>query len=177
MSASGNVRKRPHETMSFSQPSAVENQVSRVFRASPERVFHLFTDVATIPYVFARDPRTVTVEKLEFRTGGKYSIQVMQEGGKSVRIFGEFLEVVPPRRVVNTFAVDTAPESSAVETDIFEPEGDFTRVTIRWKFQRPEDRAKMGGPEQERVLTAMWDNVEVLLEKLLTESADAEVAP
>jgi len=61
-----------------------------------------------------------------------------------------------------------------VETDEFEPVGDFTRVTIRWKYQRQEGRDKMSGPEMERAVTAMWENIDALIEKVLTESTSAE---
>jgi uncharacterized protein YndB with AHSA1/START domain len=173
MSAASSSRRRPHEPIEFSQPTAVENRAIRVFRASPERVFHLFTDPATIPYVFAPDPSAVTIEKLEFRKGGKYSIRVKQDDGSSVRFHGEYREIDPPRRVVNTFEVDMFPGASAVETDLFEPVGEFTRVTIRWTYQRQEDRDKMSGPEMERAVTAMWENVDALIEKGLPTSLRA----
>jgi uncharacterized protein YndB with AHSA1/START domain len=165
MSAASSSRKRTHEPIVFSLPSAVENQVSRMFRAPLERVFHLFTDPATLPYVFSPDPGSVTIEKLEFRKGGKYSIRVKMDDGSSARFHGEYREVDPPRRVVNTFEVDLFPGASAVETDIFEAVGDFTRVTIRWTYQRQEDRDKMAGPAMEQAVTTMWENVDALLEK------------
>jgi uncharacterized protein YndB with AHSA1/START domain len=175
MSAGTSTRRRPHEPTVFSQPSAVENQVIRVFRAPPERVFRLFTDAATIPYVFAPDPRSVTIEKLDFREGGKYVLAVKLDDGSTVRFHGEYREINPPRRVVNTFEVDMFPGAAAIETDEFEPLGDFTRVTVRWKYQRQEDRDKMGGPQMERAVTAMWENVDELLEKGLTEAVGAPV--
>jgi|SRR5271170_3177354 len=174
MSAASNSRKRPHEPIEFLMPSAVENQVSRIFRAPLERVFHLFTDPATLPYVFSPDPGSVTIEKLDFRKGGKYSIRVKAEDGSSMRFHGEYREVDPPRRVVNTFEVDAFPGAAAVETDIFEPVGDFTRVTIRWTYQRQEDRDKMAGPEMERAVTTMWENVDGLLDQELAAPPSAE---
>ncbi len=174
MTEANGPRKRVPETIAFSQPSPVESQVTRIFRAPPARVFHLFTDPATLPYVFAPDPRSVTIEKLDFRKGGKYSIRVRLDDGSSVRFQGEYLEVDPPHRVVNTFEVDTFPGASAVETDEFEPVGDFTRVTIRWKYQRQEDRDKMAGPDMERAVTAMWEHVEALLEGGLQPVGRAE---
>ncbi|HEY6238594.1 MAG TPA: SRPBCC domain-containing protein [Thermoplasmata archaeon] len=137
--------------------------MSRIFRAPPERVFRLFTDPATLPYVFAPDPRSVTIEKIDFRKGGHYSIAVKQDDGSSIRFHGEYREIDPPRRVVNTFEVDAFPGSFAIETDEFEPVGDFTRLTVRWKYQRPADRDKMAGAEMERAVTAMWENVDDLL--------------
>ena len=173
MSAASSSRRRPHEPIAFSQPSVLESQVTRIFRAPPERVFHLFTDPATLPYVFAPDPHSVTIERLDFRKGGKYSIRVRMDDGALVRFQGEYLEVDPPRRVVNTFEVDMFPGASAVETDEFEPVGDFTRVTVRWKYTRQTDRDKMAGPEMERAVTVMWENVDALLEKEIPASGNA----
>jgi uncharacterized protein YndB with AHSA1/START domain len=159
--------------MVFSNPSAVENQVSRLFHAPIERVFRMFTDPATLPYVFSPHPESVTIEKLDFRKGGLYSISVKQDDGSSTRFHGEYLEIDPPRRVVNTFEVDRLPGSSAVETDEFEPVGSFTRVTVRWKFQNQAARDRMGSPQTERALTKMWDHFAELLEAGSTTVAEA----
>lgn len=173
MSASTSTQKRTQEPTIFSQPSEVENRVTRVFRAPRERVFHLFTDPATLPYVFAPDPQSVTIEKLDFRKGGHYSIACKLEDGSTIRFRGEYREIDPPRRVVNTFEVDMFPGAHAIETDEFEAVGDFTRVTVSWKYTRQEDRDKMAGPQMEQAVTAMWDNVDKLLEKGSTELAEA----
>lgn len=133
----------------------------------------MFTDEATLPYVFSPHPERVTIERLEFRKGGRYAIVVKQDDGSSLRFHGEYLEVEPPRRVVNTFNVGALKGAEAIETDVFEPIGDFTRVTVRWKFPRQEDRDKMGGADAERALTVMWDRVEELLEKGWPEAARA----
>jgi len=165
MSAATSNRKGPHEPIVFSQPGPSENRVSRIFRAPPERVFRLFTDPATLPYVYAPDPKSVTIEKFEFRKGGQYSFRVKMDDGSSVRFQGEFREIDPPRRIVNTFEVDAFPGAIAVETDEFEPIGDFTRVTVHWVYHRPEDRDTMWGPEVEQAITAMWENIDGLLER------------
>ncbi len=173
MSTSTSPRGRTHEPIVFSVPSPVERQVSRIFRAAPERVFRLFTDPATLPYVFSPDPETVTIERLEFRTGGHYTIAVKQPDGSTVRFQGEFREIDPPRRVVNTFEVDAFPGVVSIETDEFEPVGDSTRLTVRWKYQRPEDRDKMAGPGLEQAVTVMWNKVDELLEKGLPHAVQA----
>ena len=71
----------------------------------------------------------------------------------------------PPRRVINTFEVDVFPGALAVETDEFEPVGQSTRVTVRWKYLRQADRDQMWGPAVEEAVTKMWDNATELLEK------------
>jgi uncharacterized protein YndB with AHSA1/START domain len=174
MSAGTTNRGRAHEPIVFSQPGAAENRVSRIFRAPLERVFRLFTDPATVPYVYAADPSTVTIEKLDFRKGGQYSFRVKMDDGSSMRFHGEYREIDPPRRVVNSFEVDAMPGAVAIETDEFEPVGDFTRVTVHWVYHRPEDRDKMWGPEVERAITTMWENVDALLEKGWPEAIGAK---
>jgi len=75
--------------------------------------------------------------------------------------------------VVNTFEVALFPGAIAIETDEFEAVGDFTRLTVCWKYHRQQDRDKMSGPEMERAVTKMWDNVAELLEKEGTEAVGA----
>jgi uncharacterized protein YndB with AHSA1/START domain len=174
MSASTGSRRRSQEPIVFSEPSEVENQVTRIFHAPVARVFSLFTDPATLPVVFSPNPGSVTVEKYEFREGGRYSILVRQDDGSAVRFQGEYREIDPPRRVVNTFEVDQFPGASAVETDEFEAVGQSTRVTVRWKYLRQEDRDKMAGPAMEQAVTTMWDNVVKLLEERRPEPAEAQ---
>jgi uncharacterized protein YndB with AHSA1/START domain len=159
--------------MVFTNPSTVENQVSRLFHAPIERVFRMFTDPASLPYVFSPHPETVTIEKLDFRKGGRYAISVKQDDGSSTRFQGEYLEIDPPRRVVNTFEVDRLPGSTAIETDEFEPVGSFTRLTVRWKFDSQATRDRMGSPQAERAITQMWDQFAELLEGGPTALAEA----
>ena len=162
MSGSASFGKSATEPTIFSLPSETENRVSRVFRGPPERVFRLFTDRATLPYIFSPDPAKVMVETFEFTKGGRYSIRVQQDDGSTTRIHGEFLEIDPPRKVVNTFAANESPET-AIETDVFEPEGEFTRLTVTWKFKTRKERDQMAGPRSEAALTAMWDHFEEIL--------------
>ena len=75
--------------------------------------------------------------------------------------------------MVNKFEVDQFPGASAVETDEFEPGGQSTRVTVRWKYLRQEDRDRMAGPAMGQAVTTRWDNVAKLLEKGWPELAEA----
>lgn len=165
MEAAVSSRARPHEPTIFSEPSDEESQITRLFHAPRERVFRFFTDRETAPHVWSPNPSLVTIEKLDFFTGGQFSILIGNPDGSSVRIHGTFREVDPPRRVVNTFEASAAPGIVAVETDTFEAVGDSTRVTVRWKYASREVRDKMGmaGAGMEEMVTKMWDQVDDLL--------------
>jgi uncharacterized protein YndB with AHSA1/START domain len=153
-------------SIEFSQPSDRENAVSRMFHAPIDRVFQVFTDPAYAPSVFAPNPADVTIEEMDVRPGGRFSIVVKGPDGSTIRFFGEYLEVVPPRRVVNTFNVTALPGVRAIETDELEAMGEYTRLSVRWKFDSREDRDKMYGPEFQRSVSAGWVTVDHVLESM-----------
>lgn len=163
MSADSRPETRLREPMTFSHAGDLANQVSRLFHAPRERVFRFFTDRETAPNLWAPDPKLVKVETYEFRPGGKYSFRVQQPEGPPIHYFGEYREIEVPRRVVNTMEVDSLPGVVALETDEFLEVGSFTRVAVVWRFDRQEDRDRMGGPKIEAIVRAMWDHVADLL--------------
>ena len=160
----GDLRSRP--TIGFSQPGDRENAASRVFRAPIERVFRVFTDPAYAPFLWGTDPANVTIEEMDVRPGGRYSIVVNGPDDSSTRFFGEYREVVPLRRVVNTFNVTALPGVVSIETDEFESVEGGTRLTVRWKFDSRADRDKMYGPEFEASVTTAWEAVDRVLETM-----------
>jgi uncharacterized protein YndB with AHSA1/START domain len=98
--------------------------VERRIKASPETVFRFFTD----PERWLRW-QGVTAE-LEPRPGGRFRMDVRGDGHAS----GQFLEVVPARRVVFTWGWEmegnpVPPGSSTVEVDLW-PDGDGTVVRL-----------------------------------------------
>jgi uncharacterized protein YndB with AHSA1/START domain len=91
--------------------------------ARPETVFAFFTDPAKIALWLGRRAT------LEPRPGG----QVRLEVNDTRTILGEFVELVPPHRIVFTWGweghASVPPGSSTVEVRL-EPEGEGTRVRI-----------------------------------------------
>ncbi len=163
MSTPSSDRTRAREPTVFRQPTELENEATRLFHAPRHRVFQFFTDAQTLAHGFSADPSRVTIEEFDFRVGGRFVIAVRQSDGSTVRFSGEYLEIDPPRRMVNTFVASAQPGLSSVETDEFEEVGSFTRLTVRWKFARREDRDAMYGPELERGVSASFDHVADLL--------------
>ncbi len=162
------------EKTEFSRPSELENEVTRLFHAPPDRVFRFFTDPATLPYAFASDLSKVTVEKLEVRPGGHYSVLIHFKDGP-MRFSGEYREIDPPRRIVNTFEASIWPGVVAMETDTFERVGDFTRARVRYKFASREDRDRMEGAGGEGGIADVWDYIDRLLQQSLPSASDAKV--
>ena len=86
--------------------SACELRYERVFAAPPERVFHAWTD----PQVLARwwGPKGCVIPEIsiDLREGGEWMTLMREPDGGEHRVSGVYREIVPPRRLVFTWAWD-----------------------------------------------------------------------
>jgi uncharacterized protein YndB with AHSA1/START domain len=88
---------------------SVEVRVSQRFDASPERVFDAWLDPAMASaWLFATASRPVARVEIDARVGGSFRF-VDWRGGHEVEHAGEYLEIVPPRRLVFTLAMENSP--------------------------------------------------------------------
>lgn len=128
--------------MAVRQSEAVEREVR--IAARPETVFEFFTDPEKQVLWMGRKA------ELDARPGGIYDVEINDQA----HALGEFVEVVPPSRVVFTFgwagqqadgegAHAVPPGSSRVEVTL-EDVGDGTLVRLR-HFDLPEQAREMHG--------------------------------
>ena len=112
-------------------PTDVEIHVERVFDAPRDRVFATFTDPALIPEWWGNG---TVVEHMDVRPGGTWRF-----AGNGMVFAGEYREVVPPERLVQTFTRAGFP-GGHVETMTFDDLGERTRFTMTMLFDTTEDR-------------------------------------
>src|SRR5689334_19925209 len=110
---------------SVTTPSEVEIRVERVFDAPREHVFSVWTDPQLIPEWWGDG---TVVEQMDVRPGGSYRFRT--EFGV---VEGEFREVEPPERLVQTF-------QNHLQTLEFEDLGEQTRLTQTMRFDSSEQR-------------------------------------
>jgi uncharacterized protein YndB with AHSA1/START domain len=112
-------------TTELTTPTDTEIRLERVFDAPRERVFAIWTDPGLIPEWWGNN---TVVEEMDVRAGGRYRFRtdhgVME---------GEFHEVVPPERLVQTFM-------NHVQTLEFEDLGTQTKLVQTMSFDSVEDR-------------------------------------
>jgi uncharacterized protein YndB with AHSA1/START domain len=109
-----------------SKPSELEIRVERVFDAPREHVFSVWTNPELIPGWWG--DQTV-VEEMDVRPGGRWRFNT---GYGTVE--GEFHEVEPPQRLVQTF-------QNHVQTLEFEDLGEErTKLTQTMRFASTEER-------------------------------------
>ena len=107
-------------------PSELEIRVERVFDAPREHVFSVWTDPQLIPEWWGEN---TTVEEMDVRPGGTWRFNT----GYGV-VEGEFREVEPPERLVQTF-------QNHLQTLDFEDLGDDrTKLTQTIRFDCAEER-------------------------------------
>lgn len=79
--------------------------LTRTFSATPEKVFGALTDPKELMRWFApSDDFSTPIAEVDLRVGGKYRIQMKAPDGETHTVGGTYREVVPPEKLVFTFA-------------------------------------------------------------------------
>ena len=112
-------------TTQVTTPSELEIRVERVFDAPREHVFSVWTDPALIPQWWGDG---TVVEEMDVRPGGRWRFRTAHG-----LVEGEFREVEPPERLVQTF-------QNHLPTPEFEDLGERTKLTQTMRFETTEQR-------------------------------------
>ncbi len=133
-----------HRPVALSLPSDREILISRVFDASPERVFRAHVDPEALAEWWGPEEFENTVDRWEPRPGGAWRIVQKGTDGAEHPFRGVFQEIIPSQRLTWTFEYEPQEGHIATQTMTFEPErGGRTKLTVRVVFANPEDRDGM----------------------------------
>jgi uncharacterized protein YndB with AHSA1/START domain len=155
-----NVRQLGNETTTV-LATGDEFVMERVFDAPREMVWKCLTEPQRIPRWWGPRTDTVTVEEMDVRVGGTWRwVSHSQDGDAPFK--GEYLEVVPPERLVHTEIFDVEPFNAgvAVVSVTLKDVGGSTRLTSRSRF--PSSEALEGALATGMVGGAIesWDRLE-----------------
>ncbi len=135
--------------------------VERVFPARREKVFRAWIDPTLMEKWFSpANMKQVGIEA-NVVVGGSYRIGMRDRDGTTIYVSGKYVEILPPQRLVFTWAWETDPPGidSLVTVEFFE-QGDMTRVVLRH-----EQLADTQSREQHR---RGWEEILELLELSLS---------
>jgi uncharacterized protein YndB with AHSA1/START domain len=132
-------------------PNELEIRVERVFDAPRAHVFSVWTDPQLIPEWWGNN---TVVEEMDVRPGGTYRFRT--EVGV---VEGEFREVEPPARLVQTFM-------NHLQTLEFEDLGGQTKLTQTMRFETSEQRDMAMQYGVETGAEAGFERVDAVLRKL-----------
>ena len=110
--------------------------MERVFDAPRDLVWKVITDPERVTNWWGPRGHSTTVEEMDVRVGGKWRWIGHTPDGRDVPFKGEYLEVVPPERLVQTeiFDVPGFDDKAAITTMTFEDLGKRTKLVARSRF-------------------------------------------
>jgi uncharacterized protein YndB with AHSA1/START domain len=114
--------------------------MERIFDAPREAVWKALTEAERIPRWWGPRKTSMTVEEMDVRVGGRWRWVSHSDDGDAP-FTGEYLEVVPPERLVNTEMFDVEPFNSgepAIVTQTLEDLGGRTKLISRSVFPSAE---------------------------------------
>lgn len=152
-------------------PNDLEIVLTREFAAPLGLVFDVFTVPEHVRKTIAPFGEEVTACSIDLRAGGDYHFAFVTDDGTECSFRGQYLQVEPPTRTVQTWHFDGWPGVDAVESiDLREADAGTTTLTYRLAFR---DRAGRDHMTRTDGLEANFDNVEELMSSLLDPREDA----
>lgn len=105
-------------------------QLRRTFAAPRERVFHAWTEPKLIEQWFRPMGQRTKVAVLDFHVGGAYRFELINPSGKGSTIEGNFVEVVPPERLVFTWLTESTHGEQTLVTVEFKERDGLTEILL-----------------------------------------------
>jgi len=116
----------------------LELNVARQFDHPIERVWRAYTEPAHLREWWGPRGYEVTEVEVDLRPGGSWRMVHRAPDGNSYAFHGEYLEIEPPRRLVQTFIFDGSPNDVVHETMVLEPLGTGTMLRGLSRFPSRE---------------------------------------
>jgi uncharacterized protein YndB with AHSA1/START domain len=152
--------------LSVTLPSDREIVLTRVFDAPRRLVFTALTTCDHLKHWWGPRRYTLASCQMDFRPGGAYRIVQRGAGGEEYGFRGEYREITPPERIVQTFEFEGMPGHVSVETLTLVEQGGKTIYTSTSVFDSVEDRDGMLQSGMEEGASETMDRLAEYLETL-----------
>ena len=151
-------------TTKVTLPSDLEILVTREFDAPRDVVYKTMTDPKLIPQWWGPRSDKTSVDKMEVRPGGKWRFVATQPDGTTYAFRGEYREIIPGEKVVQTFEFEPMAGHISVETaTLTDLPGGRTLFTTRSVFTSKEDRDGMVESGMESGLRETYERLDEVL--------------
>ena len=127
-------------TATLTLPTEEQILITREFDAPRELVYRAWTEPDLVRRWWHANRGEMTVCDIDLRVGGAWRYVMVTPDGTEVAFHGEFREIAPNERIVQTEVFEGFPDAGAVETLEFEDLDGRTRVTMLVQHERPEHR-------------------------------------
>jgi uncharacterized protein YndB with AHSA1/START domain len=137
--------------LSVSLPSDKELLLTRVFDAPARLVYEVMTKPEYVKFWWCwKEGFSMPVCEIDLRVGGRWRYVMRSPEGRDVAFNGEYQQILPAERVVNTEVFEPFPDSPALVTSTFEAQGDKTlfRSLVLHQTKEARDMHVNSGMEQ-----------------------------
>jgi uncharacterized protein YndB with AHSA1/START domain len=139
-------------TAKVTLPADNQILITREFNAPKHLVWRAYTEPELIRRWWAGRRGTVTVAEVDLRVGGRWRYALIANEGFEVGFHGEYREIVPNERLVNTEAYEGMPDpdgNAALDTITFtEKDGrTYLEILVEHKDQTGRDMQINSGME------------------------------
>jgi uncharacterized protein YndB with AHSA1/START domain len=123
-------------------PTDEQILVVREFDAPRELVYRAYTEPELVKRWWPGKRGEMTTAEIDLRVGGAWRYVMIAEGGFEVAFHGEFREIVPNERLVNTEVYEGAPPGTgpALVTVELAEDGGRTRLQMLMELEDRETR-------------------------------------
>lgn len=146
-----------------SLPSDREILVTREFNAPRALVFRAHTDPALVPLWWGQRNSTTVVDQMDVRPGGVWRFVQRGPDGSEYGFRGEFREIAPPERLVQTFEFEGMPGHVVLQSLTFAEQGGKTTLTTHEVYASKEDRDGMIASGMESGMHETYERLDELL--------------
>jgi uncharacterized protein YndB with AHSA1/START domain len=111
-------------------PTDTQILITREFDAPKHLVYKAWTTPELIKRWWSGERGEVTLAEVDLRVGGMWRYVTVTNGGFEVAFHGEYREIVPNERLVNTEVYEGIPDDFAMNTLTFTEEDGRTTLTM-----------------------------------------------
>jgi uncharacterized protein YndB with AHSA1/START domain len=142
-------------------------RLTRLFDAPRHLVFEAMTTPEHVKQWWGRlgEGYSVPVCEIDLRPGGAWRFVNRHPKGE-VAFYGEYREIVPPRRLVFTEIFEQFPDSVSVVTSEFTDEGGKTRLTVTVRYPSRDVRDMVLASGMAKGAGVSYDRLEDLVAAL-----------
>jgi len=142
--------------------------MTRSFKAPRQLVFEAFSKPEYVRrWLLGPDGWTMPVCDIDFRVGGKYRHVWRNDAGIEMGMGGEFLEIIPPEKIVATEKFEQAwYPGTAVGTLLITEKDGVTTITQTIQYDSREARDAVLQSPMESGVAAGYDRLEKILRSM-----------
>ena len=156
------------DTFQVTTPSDCEIRLTRLFDAPRRLVFEAMTKPEHVRrwWGILDEGYSVPVCEIDLRPGGKWRFVGRTPTGDIPAFYGEYREIVPPERVVQTECFEPFPDGESIVTMILSEEHGKTRITVTAVYPSKEVRDMVLKTGMEKGAALSYDRLEDVAREL-----------